>query len=59
MNPLLHFLKSCLTYKYEIVIGLLVFVLYWELVFLISKFLRELVGFELDKFLKWYLNKRK
>jgi hypothetical protein len=65
MNPLYSFLTSCLTYKYEIGIGLLVFVVGLEVLFFISgllvvlrKFVVYVLEFELEKIRLKYFNKK-
>jgi hypothetical protein len=59
IDPIIHFYNSILLYWKELLTMFFLFVLSWDLCFVVSGFIRDVVEFELDKVKKWYLNKRR
>jgi hypothetical protein len=59
MNPLKHFLDSFWTYREEVFYFISGVMLGVTMIYIAIKFLCDIVEFELNKFLKWYMNKRK
>jgi hypothetical protein len=57
-DPLLHFYNSILLYWKELLTMFFLFVLSWELSFVVSGFIRDVVEFELNRLLKSYFRFR-